>query len=195
MCIRDRNYSSYSSASSPGAGQFGRRAWIFSNSLHPFNYCMHTNIAVSATDNFSVTLCIFACRRRGLCLRTAGLEAPHLVSAPHLTSLLMSNAADDSFEPGENPRSRWRKFQNISVSITNSTSAKAAPAKTVKMCIRDSPTLSVAFLMVVTVWSFCRFYYFAFYVMEHYVDPSYRFSGLVSFARYLIQKKASARLR
>jgi hypothetical protein len=39
------------------------------------------------------------------------------------------------------------------------------------------------------VWSFCRFYYFAFYVIEHYVDPSYRFSGLLSFALYLIQKK------
>jgi hypothetical protein len=27
---------------------------------------------------------------------------------------------------------------------------------------------------------FCRFYYFAFYVIEHYVDPGYRFSGLGS---------------
>lgn len=57
------------------------------------------------------------------------------------------------------------------------------------------PTLSAAFLMVVAVWSFCRFYYFAFYVIEHYVDPSYRFSGLLSFARYLIQKRTSARSR
>jgi hypothetical protein len=59
----------------------------------------------------------------------------------------------------------------------------------------EHPTLSVAFLTVVAVWSFCRFYYFAFYVMEHYVDPSYRFSGLVSFARYLIQKKTGASSR
>jgi len=59
----------------------------------------------------------------------------------------------------------------------------------------EHPTLSVAFLMVVAVWSFCRFYYFAFYVIEHYVDPRYRFSGLLSFALYLIQKKRSARTR
>jgi hypothetical protein len=59
----------------------------------------------------------------------------------------------------------------------------------------ERPTLSVAFLMAVAVWSFCRFYYFAFYVIEHYVDPSYRFSGLLSFALYLIQKRASARTR
>jgi hypothetical protein len=51
------------------------------------------------------------------------------------------------------------------------------------------PTLTTGFLIIVAVWSFCRFYYFAFYVIEHYVDPSYRFSGLLSFALYLIQKK------
>jgi len=57
------------------------------------------------------------------------------------------------------------------------------------------PTLSAAFLMVVAVWSFCRFYYFAFYVIERYVDPSNRFSGLLSFALYLIQKRTNARTR
>ena len=51
------------------------------------------------------------------------------------------------------------------------------------------PTLKTGLLMVVAVWSFCRFYYFAFYVIEHYVDPSYRFSGLLSLALYMIQKK------
>jgi hypothetical protein len=51
------------------------------------------------------------------------------------------------------------------------------------------PTLKTGLLITVAVWSFCRFYYFAFYVIEHYVDPSYRFSGLLSFALYLIQKK------
>jgi hypothetical protein len=52
----------------------------------------------------------------------------------------------------------------------------------------EHPTFRVAVLMVVAVWSFCRFYYFAFYVIEHYVDPDYRFSGLLSFARYLFRK-------
>jgi hypothetical protein len=57
------------------------------------------------------------------------------------------------------------------------------------------PTPSAAVLMVVAVWSFCRFYYFAFYVVEHYVDPNYRFSGLLSLALYLIQKRTDARTR
>jgi hypothetical protein len=51
------------------------------------------------------------------------------------------------------------------------------------------PTLKTGLMIIIGIWSFCRFYYFAFYMIERYVDPSYRFSGLVSFARYVIQKK------
>jgi len=53
----------------------------------------------------------------------------------------------------------------------------------------EHPTYKTALLLVLAVWCFCRFYYFAFYVIEHYVDPNYRFSGLVSFAFYLVRKK------
>jgi hypothetical protein len=42
------------------------------------------------------------------------------------------------------------------------------------------PTPKTCVLLVIAIWSFCRFYYFAFYVIEHYVDPSYRFSGLLN---------------
>lgn len=55
----------------------------------------------------------------------------------------------------------------------------------------DSPTLRTAVLLVIAIWSFCRFYYFAFYVIEKYVDPGYKFSGLLSFARYLFQRRRS----
>ena len=50
----------------------------------------------------------------------------------------------------------------------------------------ERPTLRVVVLLILAVWSFCRFYYFAFYVLERYVDPTYRFSGLFSLARYLL---------
>jgi hypothetical protein len=53
----------------------------------------------------------------------------------------------------------------------------------------DSPTLRTAVLLVLAIWSFCRFYYFAFYVIEKYVDPGYKFSGLISFARHLFQSR------
>jgi len=55
----------------------------------------------------------------------------------------------------------------------------------------ERPSLRVAALLLLVVWSFCRFYYFAFYVLERYVDPSYRFSGLLSLARYLLGKQRS----
>jgi hypothetical protein len=51
----------------------------------------------------------------------------------------------------------------------------------------ERPTLRVAALLAIVVWSFCRFYYFAFYVLQRYVDPTYRFSGLLSLVRYLFR--------
>ncbi len=56
--------------------------------------------------------------------------------------------------------------------------------------VLESPTLQTGVLLAIAVWSFCRLYYFAFYVIEHYVDDSYRFSGLWSFARYFWQRTA-----
>ena len=53
----------------------------------------------------------------------------------------------------------------------------------------DNPTLRTAILLVLAIWSFCRFYYFAFYVIEKCVDPGYKFSGLISFARHLFQSR------
>ena len=61
---------------------------------------------------------------------------------------------------------------------------------TAALLLFDHPTLKTTLLLLIAVWSFCRFYYFAFYVIEHYVDPSYKFSGLLSFALYLLRKKS-----
>ena len=57
------------------------------------------------------------------------------------------------------------------------------------LIVLDSTTWKTAALLVLVIWSFCRFYYFAFYVIEKYVDPNFKFSGLVSFARYLIRRR------
>jgi len=45
------------------------------------------------------------------------------------------------------------------------------------LLLLEQPTLKIAALLCVSVWCCCRFYYFASYVIEHYVDPGYRFSG------------------
>jgi hypothetical protein len=57
------------------------------------------------------------------------------------------------------------------------------------LLIVESPSWRVVALLALAIWCFCRFYYFAFYVIERYVDPSYRFSGLWSFFGYLISKR------
>ena len=53
----------------------------------------------------------------------------------------------------------------------------------------EHPEIKVAVLLAIAVWCFCRFYYFALYVIERYVDSSYRFSGLWSFARYMMKRR------
>ena len=57
----------------------------------------------------------------------------------------------------------------------------------------DHPEVRTGLLLVITVWSFCRFYYFAFYVIQHYVDSTYHFSGLTSFVRYLWNRRSNVR--
>ncbi|HUQ72650.1 MAG TPA: hypothetical protein VM165_24185 [Planctomycetaceae bacterium] len=53
----------------------------------------------------------------------------------------------------------------------------------------EQPTLWNAFLLAITVWCFCRAYYFAFSVIEHYVDPTFKFAGLGAFVRYLLTRR------
>ena len=57
------------------------------------------------------------------------------------------------------------------------------------LLVLEHPALKTAALLAIAVWCYCRFYYFAFYVIEHYVDGNYRFSGLWSFVGYLVRKK------
>jgi len=51
--------------------------------------------------------------------------------------------------------------------------------------IIECPTWKAAGMLALAIWCFARFYYFAFYVIEHYVDDGYKFSGLGSFIMYL----------
>jgi len=57
----------------------------------------------------------------------------------------------------------------------------------------EAPSLRLGLLLCLAIWGFCRAYYFAFYVIEKYIDSTYRFSGLISLCRYLL-KKQQARL-
>jgi len=76
---------------------------------------------------------------------------------------------------------RWIKFKGILFLIVGLTAAG--------LILLEHPEVKLALLLCIAIWCLCRFYYFAFYVIEHYVDPGYRFSGLWSFARYLWSRK------
>ena len=49
----------------------------------------------------------------------------------------------------------------------------------------ENPSWRIALLLGIAIWGFARFYYFAFYVIEKYVDGRYKFAGLGSFAGHM----------
>jgi hypothetical protein len=59
------------------------------------------------------------------------------------------------------------------------------------LLISQNPSLQSIALLMIAIWGFCRAYYFAFYVIEHYIDPGYRFAGLTDFLRYSLRKRES----
>ena len=61
----------------------------------------------------------------------------------------------------------------------------------VALILVQIPDWRVALLLGLAIWSFCRAYYFAFYVIEHYIDPSFRYAGLFSAMKYLWNRKST----
>lgn len=52
--------------------------------------------------------------------------------------------------------------------------------------IIEFPMFKTVLLLAAAIWCFARAYYFAFYVIEHYIDGYYKFSGLWSFFVYML---------
>ena len=76
---------------------------------------------------------------------------------------------------------RWIKIKGLLFLVIGIISAA--------LILIQEPDWTTALLLALVIWSFCRFYYFAFYVIEKYVDPHYKFSGLLSFAKYWFQRR------
>ena len=53
----------------------------------------------------------------------------------------------------------------------------------------QNPSWSTGVLLTLVAWGSCRAYYFAFYVIQHFVDSSFRFSGLFDFARWAVRRR------
>lgn len=54
-------------------------------------------------------------------------------------------------------------------------------ATSATLLVLQNATLQTTLLLTLVIWSFSRAYYFAFYVIEHYLDPNFRYSGLFAF--------------
>ena len=52
-------------------------------------------------------------------------------------------------------------------------------ATTAALLLVEMPSVKTATLLALLVWASCRFYYFLFYVLEHYLDPTLRYAGLM----------------
>jgi hypothetical protein len=53
-------------------------------------------------------------------------------------------------------------------------------AITIALILFETPSVKLAALLTVLVWASCRFYYFLFYVLERYVDPTMRYAGIIA---------------
>jgi hypothetical protein len=53
------------------------------------------------------------------------------------------------------------------------------------LILLQMPRWDVAIYLAISIWAFARAYYFAFYVVEHYIDPNYRYAGLISFLKHI----------
>ncbi len=61
------------------------------------------------------------------------------------------------------------------------------------LILLEEPSLRVTALLLLLVWASCRFYYFLFYVLEHYVDPTMRYAGLCDLLMGMKKRKESSR--
>lgn len=61
----------------------------------------------------------------------------------------------------------------------------------VGLILWEHPEWKLCGLLCLAIWSFARCYYFAFYVIEKYVDPSFKFAGLGSVVVYLLRRRSA----
>lgn len=81
-----------------------------------------------------------------------------------------------------NPRLLWIKFGLFLV----------LGLLSLGIAIARFPSFELSLLVIIVIWAFCRAYYFAFYVIEHHIDRTYRFTGLASLIRCALRNRKDA---
>ena len=64
---------------------------------------------------------------------------------------------------------------------------------TAALILVEMPSVKRALLLTLLVWASCRFYYFLFYVLEQYVDPTMRYAGLFDLLMGMRQRRQRMR--
>ena len=59
------------------------------------------------------------------------------------------------------------------------------------LLFQEAPSFRTLLLLGLLVWASARFYYFLFYVLQTYVDPTLKYSGLLAQVRALWRRKAA----
>jgi len=55
----------------------------------------------------------------------------------------------------------------------------------------ESPRLQTIALLLITIWAFCRFYYYLFYVLENYIGRKQKYAGLWDALKFILKPPAS----
>src|SRR6266705_1907813 len=126
-----------------------------------------TSFALVLIVSGEASLIMTAATRSDPSLRDEAQPGPHKTTVPRIMKEL-TNAG-------------WIKLKGFLFLIIGFAAAL--------LLVLEHPALKTIILLVISIWCFCRFYFFAFYVIQHYVDDQYRFSGLWSFIRYLWQRR------
>ena len=57
------------------------------------------------------------------------------------------------------------------------------------LLLYDNLSIRTIVLLMITIWAFCRFYYFLFYVLEKYAGRDRRYAGILDALAYLFNVK------
>ena len=55
------------------------------------------------------------------------------------------------------------------------------------LLLLSSPTFQNSLLIIITIWAFCRFYYFLFYVLVHYAGRKKTYAGVIDALKEIIR--------
>jgi len=51
----------------------------------------------------------------------------------------------------------------------------------------ESHNLRTLLLLLITIWAFCRFYYYLFYVLEKYIDRDQKYAGILDALKFALR--------